>query len=593
MQETSTTLAVEVDPRSNITDLVVRNAHTRPDRAVYARLVAGSWHDVTAAEFLCEVTDVAKGLVARGVQPGERVGLMSRTRYEWTLLDAAIWFAGAVTVPIYETSSADQLQWIVSDSGTGVIVVESRTHAALAAKTFGADDLSVWVLDEGAVADLVAAGRDVDDQEIERRRRLAGLDDLATIIYTSGTTGRPKGCELTHGNFVVLAENATARLGDVVAVNDSSTLMFMPLAHVFARFIEVLCMCCAAKVAHCSDPDALTQQLGQVQPTFFLSVPRMFEKIYNTAEQRAIASGKGKLFAQATQTAIEYSKALDTGHIDFALRARHSLFNRIVYPKLRDVFGGRARYVVSGGAPLGERLGHFYRGIGIIVLEGYGLTETTAPTTVNLPASTKIGTVGPPLPGVSVRIADSGEVLVKGPHVFRGYRNNPEATAESFVDGWFATGDLGSLDIDGFLRITGRSKELLVTAGGKNVAPEVLEDRLRAHPLVSQCMVVGDGKPFIAALITLDPDMLATWAAAEGRTGLDLATAVHDPGVRAALQAAVDDANQAVSRAESIRRFDVLDTDFTIASGHLTPSLKLKRSIVMADYADAVERLYS
>ncbi len=594
MQESSTPILVEPDPSANLTDLVVRNAETRPDKVVIRRRVGGVWSDVVSTTFRDECVALAKGLIAIGVQPGDRVALMSRTRYEWTLIDVSIWFAGAVTVPIYETSSVEQVEWMVADSGATVVIVETPAMAQTVQEAIsGLDDPPrIWTIDKGAVHDLVHAGKDVEDDDVERRRRLAGLDDLATIIYTSGTTGRPKGCELTHGNFLVLSENASKRLQSIVGTPTASTHIFLPLAHVFARFIQTLCISCGATMSHCSDPKELIEQLSQVRPTFLLSVPRVFEKVYNSAEQKAETAGKGKIFAAATATAIAYSKAQDSGGPGLVLRARHALFNRLVYPKLRDVLGGRAEYAVSGGGPLGERLGHFFRGIGLTVLEGYGLTESAAPTSVSVPERPKIGTVGPQLPGNTVRIADDGEILLKGPHIFRGYWRNPEATEQAFVDGWFRTGDLGELDEDGYLRITGRSKEILVTAGGKNVAPAVLEDRLRAHPLVSQCIVVGDARPFIGALITLDEEMLPMWLGNHGLESMSVTEAAAHPVVRTALQQAVDAANRRVSLAESIRKFEVLTDDFTVDSGHLTPSLKLRRAQVLTDYDDAVRRLY-
>lgn len=592
MREVTTPPAVEVDPGWNITDLLLRTATERPQRVVYTRLVAGVWQDVTATQFRDEAVAIAKGLIASGVEPGERVAIMSRTRYEWTLVDAAIWFAGAVSVPVYETSSQQQVAWIMTDSQAKAAFAETRENADSIRRALNGVQQPVWVFDDGALGDLICAGADIDDAEVERRRRLANLGDLATIVYTSGTTGNPKGCELSHGNFVVLSENASEILSDVVGREDSATLLFLPLAHVFARFIEVLCMSCGARLSHTSDPKRVIEDLAAVQPTFILSVPRIFEKIYNAAEQKAEAAGRGTLFRSAAATAVAYSRSLETGRFPLRKRVKYAAFNRLVYPKVRAVFGGRAEFAVSGGSPLGERLGHFFRGVGLTVLEGYGLTETTAPTTVNLPARTRMGSVGLALPGTGIKISSDGEILVKGPHVFARYWNNPSATEEAFVDGWFHTGDIGSLDEDGFLRITGRSKEILVTAGGKNVAPAVLEDRLRAHPLISQCMVVGDNKPYVAAILTLDEEMLPTWAANEGRRDLTIETAVTDDHVLATLQSAVDAVNATVSKAESIRRFIVLDHDFTVESGHLTPSLKLKRAAVLTDHAVDVDGLY-
>jgi len=579
----------------NLARTVVENARRTPHRVVFARRSADGWSDVTAAQFADDVAALAKGFVAAGIEVGDRVGLMSRTRYEWTLVDYALWTTGAVTVPIYETSSSEQVAWILNDSGAVAVVVETPAHASAVStvreRVSALKD--VWQIDAGALDELVGAGADVDDETLETRRASTDRNSLATIIYTSGTTGRPKGCELTHGNFKTLAENAVESLSDVVRTDESATLLFLPLAHVFARFVQVLCVEAAARMGHSSDIKTLLADFATFKPTFILAVPRVFEKIYNSSEQRAAGDGKGKIFAAAAATATQWSESLDTGGPGLMLKARHALFDRLVYGKLRTAMGGSMRYAVSGGAPLGTRLGHFYRGIGIVVLEGYGLTETTAPATVNVPHRVKIGTVGAPLPGVGIRIADDGEILVQGVNVFTGYRGNADATAEAIRDGWFHTGDIGELDDDGYLRITGRKKEILVTAGGKNVAPAVLEDRLRAHPLVSQCVVVGDQRPFIAALITLDEEMLPTWAKNNGAGALSVEQARTDEGVLAELQKAVDDANTAVSKAESIRKFAVLGSDFTEDNGYLTPSLKLKRNVVMKDFAHDVDALYA
>ena len=594
MAEFAVPLLVPLATSGNLSGLVVRQADQLPHRALFSRRAQGRWQDVTAEEFRAEVEQVARGLIAAGIKVGDRVALMAKTRYEWTLVDFAIWTAGAVTVPVYETSSSEQVAWILSDSGAVACVVETPAHARTVARVQGEIPslVDVWQIDAGGLDDLIAAGAEVSDGDLTARRTAAGPDDLATIIYTSGTTGRPKGCELTHQNFMSLTDNAVARLSEVVCAPNASTLLFLPLAHIFARFIQVLSLSAGARVGHSSDVKNLLADLADFQPTYLLSVPRVFEKIYNSSEQKAEAAGKGKIFHLAADTAVQWSKAQDAGSTGVPLRLRHAVFDKLVYAKIRAAMGGQIRYNVSGGAPLGERLGHFYRGAGITVLEGYGLTETTAPTTVNTPELTKVGSVGPPLPGVSVRVADDGEVLIKGPHVLRGYWNNPEATAAAFVDGWFASGDLGQLDADGYLRITGRKKEILVTSGGKNVAPAVLEDRLRAHPLVSQTIVVGDGKPFIGALVTLDPDMLPIWLANNGIPPMTLEQAASDDAVQGEIQKAVDHANKAVSTAESIRRFRLLAVDFTEEAGYMTPSLKLKRSVVMRDFAHEVDELY-
>jgi len=580
----------------NTSSFVVGHADRSPDLVLFSRRIDGRWHDVTAATFGDEVQALAQGLIAGGVGAGDRVGLMSKTRYVWTLVDFAVWSVGAVTVPIYETSSPEQVAWILSDSGARACVVETATHARTVAaiREELSDLVDVWQIDAGGLDDLVKAGADVEAAQVTARRDAATPSDLATLIYTSGTTGRPKGCELTHQNFMALCDNAVARLGEVVQAEGASTLLFLPLAHVFARFVQVLSVCAGARLGHSSDIKNLLDDLAEFRPTFVLAVPRVFEKIYNSAEAKAESAGGSHrtIFAAAADSAIRWSRAQDAGGAGLALRAKHAAFDRLVYSKLRQAMGGQVMYAVSGGAPLGERLGHFFRGAGITVLEGYGLTETTAPSTVNTPQLIKIGTVGPPLPGVTIRIAEDGEVLVKGPHVMRGYWHNEQATAEALAGGWFHTGDLGALDSDGALTITGRKKEILVTAGGKNVAPAVLEDRIRAHALVSQCIVVGDQKPFIGALVTLDPEMLPVWLSNNGLPPMDVEAAAADDRVVAEVQRAIDDANHAVSRAESIRKFRILPIDFTEEAGYITPSLKLKRNVVMKDFADQVEELY-
>jgi long-chain acyl-CoA synthetase len=579
----------------SLADLPARNAVNNPGRIAFSRKESGRWVQVTAAEFDSDVRAVAKGFIASGIKPGDRVAIMSKTRYEWTLTDFAIWAAGAVTVPIYETSSAEQVNWILSDSEAAGIILETPSHQAILdeARSRLPGLAHVWQLDAGAIAELTALGASVSDADLAAATSGVNRASTATIIYTSGTTGRPKGVQLTHDNFLALAENAITKLTDVVQAEGASTLLFLPLAHVFARFIEVLCVAGEATMGHSADIKNLLADFAEFKPTFILSVPRVFEKIYNSAEAKATAEGKGKIFTAAADTAIAWSSAQDTGGAGLGLKARHVVFDRLVYGKLRAAMGGQVLYAVSGGAPLGTRLGHFFRGIGVTVLEGYGLTETTAPATVNVPDRVKIGTVGAPLPGVGIRIADDGEILIQGNNVFARYHNNDQATESAKVDGWFHTGDIGELDEDGYLKITGRKKELLVTAGGKNVAPAGLEDRLRAHPLISQCIVVGDQKPFIAALLTLDAEMYPAWAKNNGVAGVRFEDARTNETVLAALQEAVDDANKSVSKAESIRKFAVLETDFTEENGYLTPSLKLKRNIVMKDYHDQVESLYA
>jgi long-chain acyl-CoA synthetase len=596
LREYSTPQTVDVPTSGNLTDDVVRNAAEAPDDVVFCRPAAsgGGWEDVTAARFLAEVGAVAKGLVAAGIEVGDRVGIISRTRYEWTLLDYAIWFAGAVTVPIYESSSEEQIAWILGDSGAKAVVAEGGGHVAkITAVRRDLGDLHhVWSFEDNAVDVLTRLGADVGDDELEKRRTTAQPGDLATLIYTSGTTGRPKGCMLTHDNFQTELTVAVSELHQLFESEGASTLLFLPLAHVFARIIQVGAVKSRTRLGHSADIKNLVPQLQSFRPTFILAVPRVFEKVFNTASQNATADGKGRIFDRAADAAIAYSRGLDTGRVPLRVRAQHAVFSRLVYSKLRDALGGRCEFAISGGAPLGERLGHFYRGIGLTVLEGYGLTETTGALTVTLPDALKIGTVGRPIPGTAVRVSDDGELLFKGGQVFSGYWQNPDATAEAIdTDGWFHTGDVGEVDDEGFVRITGRKKEILVTAGGKNVAPAVLEDRVRAHVLVSQCLVVGDGQPFIAALVTIDADALPAWTEQHDKRGT-VAELVDDADLRDAVQAAIDDANQAVSKAEAIRKFEILPHDWTEEGGQLTPSLKLKRNVVMRECRDEIAALY-
>ncbi|WP_416903121.1 AMP-dependent synthetase/ligase [Micromonospora echinospora] len=602
MREFSVPPIVTVGDAANLTDPVWANADAAPDAVQFARPVPAAdgtgrtWTDVTCRQFRDEVVAVARGLVAAGITRGSRVGLMSRTRYEWTLFDYAIWAAGAVTVPIYETSSAEQAAWILADSGAVACVVETTAHATLVA---GVSDRlpeldRVWQIDLGAVDELVTLGAPVDPREIERLRKEVRADDVATIIYTSGTTGRPKGCVLTHRNMYADIANAVPVLPNLFNAG-ASTLLFLPLAHAFARLVQIGVVHAQATMAHCADTTNLVAELQEFRPSFVLSVPRVFEKVYNGARQKAQAEGKGRIFDRAEAVAIAWSEAQDRpGGPGLALRAQHALFDRLVYRKLRAALGGRCRDAISGGAPLGARLGHFFRGIGVTILEGYGLTETSPAAAANLPDATRIGSVGRPLPGVTVRVADDGEILIAGDLVFQGYWRNDEATAEVLSDGWFHSGDLGRLDADGFLSITGRKKEIIVTAGGKNVAPAVLEDQVRAHPLVSQCVVVGDRQPFIAALITVDEEALPKWRDAAGLP----ATATVDElrgheALRAEIQGAVDAANRAVSKAEAIKVFRILPRDFTEATGELTPSLKVKRNVVHETYAAEIADIYA
>jgi long-chain acyl-CoA synthetase len=599
VREYSSPALVEITGSANLTDIVFKRAADEPGVVALRRKAGDGWRDVTAGEFHRDVVAVAKGLASAGIEPGDRVALMSRTRYEWTQIDYAILAAGAVCVPIYETSSAEQVAWILADSGAKGVFVETPAHEATVASVRDkAAELSlVWQIDAGALGKLAAAGTDIADEELAKRRRSRGAADIATIIYTSGTTGRPRGCELTHGNLLADARNAfEGALAEAFAVAGGSTLLFLPLAHSFARIIQVGCVESGTILGHTPDMANVQPDLASYGPTFILAVPRVFEKVYNSAAAQASKSpAKKRIFGFATDTAVAYSKALDSGGPGPALRLQHGVADRLVYGKLRAAVGGQVRYAVSGGAALGERLGHFFRGAGITILEGYGLTETSPAATVNRPVRNKIGTVGLPLPGVAVRIAEDGEILIRGAIVFVGYWRNEAATAEVIDEsGWFHTGDIGELDDQGFLRITGRKKELIVTAAGKNVAPALLEDRIRAHPLISQCIVVGDGRPYIACLVTLDEEALQHWKQQHGKPAdATIATLRDDPELVAEIQAAIDDANKAVSRAESIRRFRVLGTDLTEADGHLTPKLSVRRYLVTKDFATEIDALYS
>jgi long-chain acyl-CoA synthetase len=588
---------VPADPQANVTDLLVSRLKTSPQLALFAVPDGAGWRDITTTEFHRQVVELAKGFVAAGIEPGDKVGFIARTTYEWTLVDFALFFAGAVMVPVNETSSPSQISWILNDSGAVALIVELPDHAARVAEVQGELPLirSVWGMHEGALKTLADGGKDVSDEEIERRRNLANGADIATLIYTSGSTGRPKGCVLTHSNFVELTRNSHRALSEVVAVPGASTLLFITTAHVFARFISILNIESGVKTGHQPDTKQLLPSLGSFKPTYLLAVPRVFEKVYNSAEQKAEAGGKGKIFRAAAQTAIDHSTYLQDGKkIPFGMKIKFALFDKLVYSKLRTAMGGNVTYAVSGSAPLGPRLGHFFHSLGVTILEGYGLTETTAPATVNLATKSKIGTVGPALPGVGVRLGEDNEVQVRGINVFKEYWRNPEATAEAFDGDWFKTGDIGSFDAEGFLTITGRKKEIIVTAGGKNVAPAALEDPIRANPIVGQVVVVGDQKPFIGALITLDSEMLPTWLGNNDLpSDMSLEAASKHPAVRAEIQKAIDVANTHVSRAESIRKFTVLPSEWTEASGHLTPKMSIKRNVIMDDFADDIAELYS
>jgi long-chain acyl-CoA synthetase len=587
---------VETAANENITDLLLNRVRKTPNIPLFAiEKTPGVWTDVSAKDFHEQVKDLAKGFIASGIRPGDAVGIMSRTRYEWALVDFALWFAGAVTVPIYETSAPAQIEWVLSDSDAVGLIIENSEHQKRfeSIKAMVPSVKKVWKLEDDSLVKIVADGKDISDDQLEKARASLNLDSLATIIYTSGTTGKPKGCELLHRGFVDLSKNAMLELPEVVK-EGTATVLFLPLAHVYARFISILCVHAGIKVGHQPDTTNVAAAMQSFHPDFLLAVPRVFEKVYNSAEQKAEAGGKGKIFRKAVQVAIDYSRGLDKkGGPSLLLKVEHKLFDILVYKKLRAAMGGKVKYAVSGGAPLGERLGHFFRSIGLIVLEGYGLTETSAPAMIGRATDAKIGKVGRVLPGCAVKIADDGEILLKGSNVLRGYWKNPEATKATMEGDWFKTGDIGELDDEGFITITGRKKELIVTAGGKNVAPTALEDPLRASPIIGQAVVIGDQRPFVAALLSLDPEMMPVWLANNGQpSDLTLSQAAKNPRVLQELQKAVDDVNSTVSNAEAIKKFEVIDSELSEKSGHLTPSLKIKREAVTRDFAPIIEQIY-
>ncbi|RRR42036.1 long-chain fatty acid--CoA ligase [Mycolicibacter terrae] len=598
MREFSVPAPFTVEEHDNVAAVVFEHERDHPDYVIYQRLVDGAWTDVTCAAAAAHIRSAALGLIAHGVAAGDRVVIFSATRYEWAILDFAILSIGAVTVPIYETSSAEQVRWVMEDSSAVLAFAETDAHAQMVNELAGELPALRRVLTidgSGAKAldELAEAGAGGDPAQVTARLNALKATDPATLIYTSGTTGRPKGCELTHSNLIYEVRGTKAALPTLLGPGQR-LLIFLPLAHVLARALTLAAFTNRVTVGFTSDIKNLVPMFSVFKPTVVVSVPRVFEKVYNTAAQNAANDGKGRIFEMAAQTAVDWSEATDRGGPGLLLRAKHALFDRLVYHKLRAALGGDCRASVSGGAPLGERLGHFYRGVGLSIYEGYGLTETTAAVTVNPVGGMKVGTVGTLVPGNSMRIADDGELLVRGGVVFSGYWRNEQATAEAFSDGWFRTGDLADIDAEGYLKITGRKKEIIVTAGGKNVAPAVLEDQLRAHPLISQAMVVGDAKPFIGALITIDPEAIEGWkqrnSKASAATAAELAS---DPDLIAEVDAAVKQANLAVSHAESIRKFSILPVDFTEATGELTPTLKVKRKVVAEKYADAIEAIYA
>nr|WP_225100583.1 AMP-dependent synthetase/ligase [Streptomyces sp. CoH27] len=590
----------------SLADLPFENAESAPGQIVLSRRMPdGRWEDVTAADFAGQVLAVAQGLIAEGLVPGDRIAVMARTRYEWTVLDFAAWAAGLVTVPVYPTSSVFQTRWILHDSGARALVTETAAQAAAIGPELPhlPDLRHLWVMDKEHVIRLAEAGAQVPESEVAVRRGMLGPDTLATLIYTSGTTGRPKGCALSHGNFFAEVDNAIELLYPVFKAQDEdpSVLLFLPMSHVFGRMVAIACIRARVRLGHAPSLAAedLLPDLAAFKPTALLTIPYMLEKVYNSARAKAESGGRVTVFDRAAAVAVRYGEALEArqtgtgGGPGRSLKTARTFYDPLVYRKIRSAMGGRVRHIICGGSPLGRRLAAFYAGAGIEIFEGYGLTETTAATTCTPPLKPRLGTVGWPMPGTRIRIAADGEILVAGDHVLRGYWD-PAAggVVPATRDGWLATGDIGELDDDGYLTITGRKKELLITAGGKSVAPAPLENWLRQHPLISQVMLVGDGRPFVSALITLDPDGITHWRQMIGKHPVPPELLVGDPELEAVLQRAIDEANKMVSRPESIRRFAVLPRDFSETEGHLTPSMKLRREQIMQDFAREVEGLY-
>ncbi|MFG1791613.1 AMP-dependent synthetase/ligase [Nocardia sp. NPDC049149] len=597
MREFEVPASYTIPEDANNSDNVFRHAEESPDVVLFnVPNGNGGLRDVTAAEFAKTVTGVAKGLIASGIELGDRVAIMAPTRFEWAVLDFAIWAAGGCTVAIYDSSAAEQAKWILQDSATKLLIVDADKHRTVINEIAAGElpDLKETLqIDKGAVDELTTRGADLDDQAVHDRRKQVNANSPATLIYTSGTTGRPKGVMLSHANLY--AESRSDRIAFSEFLKPGKkTLMFLPLAHILARAVALAVFDAKAIILHTSDWSTLVDQFGSYKPHFILSVPRVFEKVFNGAKQKAHDGGKGKIFDAAADTAIAWSESLDNGGPGLVLKLKHALFDKLVYSKLRVALGGRCEASISGGGPLGARLGHFFRGVGVTIYEGYGLTETTAAITVNTPNNIRVGSVGQPIEGHSVKIAEDGELLLRGLVVFDGYWGNAEATEDAFVDGWFKTGDLGAVDADGFVTITGRKKEIIVTAGGKNVSPGVLEDSLRAHPLISQVMVVGDGQPFIGALITLDQEALPGWQKNHNvPADTPIEKLIENPALTAEIDAAVAETNKKVSHAEAIKKYRILPVDWTEETGELTPKQSLKRAVAMKQHADDVAKIYS
>ena len=597
MREYFTPALDDPETSPNLTHDVFRRAVDEPDRVVCCRREGPGWRPITAARLRSDVVTWARAMHGAGVGHGDRVAILGRTSYEWTVLDLAVWCLGAVSVPLYDTSSPAQVGRILADCGARALLVQTERHAEAAAQVRAeCPELEhVWSFD----VDEPLPGTDAVDPSaaeadaIEEIRSAVGREQLATLVYTSGSTGEPQGCRLTHGNLVFESSAVAHVLRDVLDDDDPATLLALPLAHVLSRVMQVTALREGIRLGYVPDMSRLLDDIHDFAPTVLLGVPRVFEKLFTQYSQRVAAEGHGRRLEAATETAIAYSTALDSRRgPNVVLRSRHRLHDRLLFADLRRALGDRLRFALAGGAPLGDRLGHFFRGAGIPVLEGYGLTETTGAATVTSPDDVKIGKVGRPLPGTGVRVSDGGELLVTGPHVFQGYWGSIDSGVHEIdSSGWLHTGDIGEIDGDGFVRITGRTREILVTAGGKNVVPAPLEDAVRAHPLVDHCLVVGEDKPFVAALVTLDPELARDWAESRDKP-TDLHRLSRDPDLRASIQEAVDQANAQVSQAESIRAFMVLPVVWSDQTGELTPSLKLRRSAVLRAHRRDIADLY-
>lgn len=597
-KEISKPTLVETTNEENIFSILEGRAERTPDDSVVEyKNAAGNWDSFTAEQFVAEVTALAKGLLARGVKKGDSVAILSHTRWEWTALDMAILSIGALTVPIYETNSAAQVKTIFNDAKVSMVFAEDDTQREKidAIRDQAAYLKDVYVIELGALDTLKEFGKAVTNDEFVKAKSSVKGSDLATIVYTSGSTGAPKGIELTHSNFVSIVYNGAKSMPDIAYKPNRRLLLFLPLAHVFARYMQFFCFASNCTLGLSSNLATILADFQDFKPTFLLAVPRIFEKVYNAASQKAGKGFTGSIFKRATITARKWSHDQQSDkHIPLGTSIAHGIYSKLVYKEILSALGGNVEFAVSGGAPLDAKIAHFFNGVGLPLLEGYGMTETTAPASVNPTKGYKIGTVGIPLAGMSFGVGDDGEILIKGPSVCHGYHNHPEITEEQITDGWLHTGDLGDIDDDGFITITGRKKDLIITAGGKNVSPGVLEASVMSSPVVSQCLVIGDRRPFIAALITLDLEDTNSWLKAQGGTPVaTLDEARTNPIVRTEVERAVDAANALVSRAESIRKFEILNDDFTQENDMMTPSLKAKRAVITKAYAKLIdEKIY-